>query len=207
MRFSKVVCTGRYFDDGVKLLQREAAARKQGTDHTFLWEEHAASLCERLLDLKEPRLERVLDRSHSFGPRAALATALRETFADEVKEIVHDEGECDVALSLLSMHWVDDLDAELSAVRGLLKPDSPFLGVMYSSGSLDELRSCLALSDMERLGGVVPHVSPLITPNSLSIALQANGFGGVCVDESDSTPTYSSTLTMLDELWRMGERG
>lgn len=200
---------GRYFDDLVKLRQREAVARLKGghTDHEFLWEDHAVQLCDRLDDLKEPKLGKVLDRSHAFGPRARLAAALEASRAGEIGQLVYEGTECDAALSLLSMHWVDDLDAELSLVRNSLKPDSPFLGVMWSTGTLAELISCFALADMERLGGVVSHASPLISPDSLSIALQNNGFVGVCVDQVDSIPTYSGTATMLDELWMMGERG
>jgi hypothetical protein len=52
----------------------------------------------------------------------------------DVREVVVEGSECDLAVSLLSMHWEDDLDAELSLVASSLKPDAPFVGCMWSTG-------------------------------------------------------------------------
>ncbi len=60
---------------------------------------------------------------------------------------------------------------------------------------------------MERLGGAVVRTSPLAGPDDLASALGANGFLGTCVDQVDTIPTYSSTVTFLEELFLMGERG
>jgi hypothetical protein len=41
------------------------------------------------------------------------------------------------------------------------KPDAPFIAAMFGGDTLYELRGSLQLADMERRGGVSPHVSPL----------------------------------------------
>lgn len=48
----------------------------------------------------------------------------------------------------------------LMQIRKSLKPDGVFMAAMIGGDSLRELRSALALADMERRGGVTPHISP-----------------------------------------------
>ncbi len=205
MRRSVRAWGNRYFDGRVKAMQREAAARLSGgsTEHDFLRHEHAEALLDRLDDIKDGRFVRVLDATKGSG---VMSRVLREG-RNEVAQVVSEGQECDLAVSLLSMHWEEDLDAELERVRQSLKPDSPFVGCMWSTGTLAELRSCLTLADMERLGGAVPRTSPLAGPDDLAGALAANGFVGVSIDQADSVPTYSSVATLLEELFFMGERG
>lgn len=199
---------GRYFDESVKQLQRAAVARRfdreRTQEHDFLRVEVGQHLLDRLDDIREGAFPRVLYRS--LGSSSVWARLLRSRRAD-VREVVAEGAECNLATSLLSLHWVDDLDAELARVRASLVPDAPFLGAMWTTGTLGELRSCLCLADMERSGGVVPRMSPLCGPDDLARALGAAGFVGVLIDQQDMVPTYSSVQTLLDELWLMGERG
>ena len=46
--------------------------------------------------------------------------------------------------------------------RLALKPDGLFLGTMLGGTTLQELRTCLALAEQERKGGVSPRMSPLV---------------------------------------------
>lgn len=41
-----------------------------------------------------------------------------------------------------------------------LKPDGVFVGAMYGGETLFELRSALQLAEVERQGGIAPHISP-----------------------------------------------
>lgn len=49
-----------------------------------------------------------------------------------------------------SLHWVNDLPGVLKEVLRVLKPDAPFIGVMFAGDTLYELRSSLQLAEMER---------------------------------------------------------
>ena len=60
------------------------------------------------------------------------------------------------------MHWVNDLPGMLASIRRALKPDGCFLAAMLGGSTLQELRSALTVADMERSGGVSPHVSPFV---------------------------------------------
>ncbi|CEL08016.1 Putative Methyltransferase domain-containing protein [Aspergillus calidoustus] len=67
----------------------------------------------------------------------------------------------DAVLSSLSLHWINDLPSLLAQVNSILKPDCPFIAAMFGGDTLFELRTSLQLADLERRGGVSPHVSPL----------------------------------------------
>lgn len=84
-------------------------------------------------------------------------------------------------VSCLSLHWVNDLPgacpSEMQLTRSLtahahgpgvlvqikeaLKPDGVFLGALFGGDTLFELRTSLQLAEVEREGGISPHVSPM----------------------------------------------
>lgn len=63
-------------------------------------------------------------------------------------------------MSSLSLHWVNDLPGLFAAVKRCLKPDGMFIASMYGGETLFELRSSLQLAEVERKGGIAPHISP-----------------------------------------------
>jgi len=84
----------------------------------------------------------------------------REVLDDE-ERLPYEANTFDAVLSSLSMHWINDLPSLLAQINNVLKPDSPFIGAMFGGDTLFELRTSLQLADLERRGGVSPHVSPL----------------------------------------------
>lgn len=63
-------------------------------------------------------------------------------------------------MSSLSLHWVNDLPGCFSSIMRSLKPDGVFIASMYGGETLYELRSALQLAEVERKGGIAPHISP-----------------------------------------------
>jgi len=51
-----------------------------------------------------------------------------------------------------SLHWVNNLPKAFSNVHRCLKPDGVFLGAMFGSNTLFELRCSLQLAELEREG-------------------------------------------------------
>lgn len=49
----------------------------------------------------------------------------------------------------------------LVQIKEALKSDGLFLGAMFGGGTLFELRSALQLAEVDREGGISPHVSPM----------------------------------------------
>ena len=55
-----------------------------------------------------------------------------------------------IATVFCSLHWVNDLPGVLKEVCRVLRPDAPFIGVMFAGDTLFELRCSLQLAEMER---------------------------------------------------------
>lgn len=65
-----------------------------------------------------------------------------------------------MVLSNLSLHWVNDLPGCFEAIIKSLKPDGVFMASIFGGETLFELRSSLQLAELERKGGISPHISP-----------------------------------------------
>lgn len=104
------------------------------------------------------------------------------------------ESSFDAVLSSLSLHWVNDLPGvfcifivwkykeshtrtkgTLIQVNRSLKPDGLFLGCLFGGDTLYELRTALQLAQVEREGGIAPHVSPMTSTRDVGALLSRAG--------------------------------
>lgn len=111
----------------------------------------------------------------------------------------------DAVISSLSLHWVNDLPSLLSSINNVLKPDAPFIAAMFGGDSLFELRTSLQLADLERLGGVSPHVSPMADVRDVGGLLTRAGFKLLTVDVDDIIVEYPDTFALMADIQAMGE--
>lgn len=111
----------------------------------------------------------------------------------------------DAVLSSLSLHWINDLPSVLSQVNNILKPDSPFLGVMLGGDSLFELRTSLQLAELDRRGGVSTHTSPLADVRDVGGLLQRAGFHLLTVDVDDIIVDFPDSFALMRDLQATGE--
>ncbi|KAJ0424185.1 S-adenosyl-L-methionine-dependent methyltransferase [Aspergillus carlsbadensis] len=111
----------------------------------------------------------------------------------------------DAVLSSLSIHWINDLPSLLAQVNSILKPDCPFIAAMFGGDTLFELRTSLQLADLERRGGVSPHVSPLADVRDVGGLLTKAGFKMLTVDVEDIVVEYPDTFALMVDLQAMGE--
>ncbi|KAF2686097.1 S-adenosyl-L-methionine-dependent methyltransferase [Lentithecium fluviatile CBS 122367] len=117
----------------------------------------------------------------------------------------YDSNTFDAVLSSLSMHWINDLPSVLAQVNHILKPDSPFIGVMMGGDSLFELRTSLQLAEQDRRGGVATHTSPLADVRDVGGLLQRAGFNLLTVDIDDIVVDFPDTFALMKDLQAMGE--
>lgn len=117
----------------------------------------------------------------------------------------YDANTFDAVLSSLSMHWINDLPGILSQVNNILKPDSPFIGVMMGGDSLYELRGSLQVAEQDRRGGVSTHISPLADVRDVGGLLQKAGFNLLTVDVDDIVVDYPDVFALMKDLQAMGE--
>ncbi|TFK93637.1 S-adenosyl-L-methionine-dependent methyltransferase [Polyporus arcularius HHB13444] len=108
-------------------------------------------------------------------------------------------------VSCLSLHWVNDLPGILVQIKEALKPDGVFLGALFGGDTLFELRTALQLAEVEREGGISPHVSPMTDSRDMSNLLGRAGFTLLTVDVDEVKVAYPSMWELLEDLQDMGE--
>lgn len=87
-----------------------------------------------------------------------------------------------LVMSSLWMHWVNDIPSLLKDIHRCLKPDGAFIATMLGGSTLEELRHSFYLAELERRGGVAPHMSPLVRPSDAAALLQGAGFSLPTID-------------------------
>ena len=109
-----------------------------------------------------------------------------------------------LVVSVLTLHWVNDLPGTLVQIRKALKPDGLFLGILLGADSLHELRDVLMRAELEISGGAAPRVSPFADTRDLGALLQRAGFSLPVTDLDRLTVRYSSMFGLLEDLRSMG---
>ena len=111
----------------------------------------------------------------------------------------------DAVLSVLSLHWVNDLPGTLIQANRCLKPDGLFLAAMLGFGTLAELRDAWHAGELAQEGGVSPRVSPFAELQDAAGLLQRAGFALPVADIEPIAVTYADPLRLMAELRGMGE--
>jgi NADH dehydrogenase [ubiquinone] 1 alpha subcomplex assembly factor 5 len=130
---------------------------------------------------------------------------ITQTVLPSLEALPYDANTFDAVLSSLSLHWINDLPSLLASVNNILKPDAPFIAAMFGGDTLFELRSSLQLADLERRGGVSPHVSPLADVRDVGNLLGRAGFKLLTVDVDDIVVEYPDTFALMTDVQAMGE--
>lgn len=140
---------------------------------------------------------------HRDPPQSSIPLELH--LLNSVETLPFEPNTFDAVLSSLSIHWVNHLPSLLAQVNSILKPDAPFLAAMMGGDSLFELRTSLQLADLERRGGVSPHVSPMADVRDIGGLLTKAGFKLLTVDVDDFVVEYPDTFALMMDLQAMGE--
>jgi NADH dehydrogenase [ubiquinone] 1 alpha subcomplex assembly factor 5 len=192
----------------------------------FLFRETAERLADRLLDIAREFPLAVDIGSHDGTLREVVLAGgrigtlvhadLSEAMARRVdgpalvadeESLPFAEGRFDLALSNLSLHWVNDLPGTLLQVRRCLKPDGLFLAATLGGDTLIELRECLMQAEIELRGGASPRISPFLEIRDAGALMQRAGFALPVIDSDRITVTYDNALKLLSDLRGMGETG
>ncbi|KAI8831058.1 S-adenosyl-L-methionine-dependent methyltransferase [Chytriomyces cf. hyalinus JEL632] len=221
----------RVFDRSIKRIQRNASATlTDSSTFDYIRDEVADRLVDRLLDIKR-RFPNVLDLGSGAGhivkyvdkdmmdKLVMLDSAEKMLFRDQdkkyevpIERVVGDEellpfpeDSFDCVMSSMALHWVNDLPGTLIQVRKCLKPDSVFIGAMAGGDTLYELRTSLQLAQIEREGGVAPHVSPMADMKDLGSLLSRAGLTLTTLDTDEIVIKYPSMYELIQDLSDMGE--
>ena len=111
----------------------------------------------------------------------------------------------DLIVSLMSLHWANDLPGALAQIRRALRPDGLFLGTLLGAGTLKELRAVLTEAELEVRGGAQARVSPFADGFDGAALLQRAGFALPVSDVDRLTVRYSDLYALIRDLRAMGE--
>lgn len=192
--------------------------------HDFLFREVADRLADRLADIKRD-FPTALDLGcHTgqfadvVGGRGGIARLVQTDLSPAMLDRAHgtrlvaDEEflpfrphSFDLVVSVLSLHWVNDLPGALVQIKRALKPDGLFLAAVLGGGSLQELRQAWLTAEATLEAGASPHVSPFVDIRDAGGLLQRAGFALPVVDGDEIVASYAEPFTLMRELRGMGE--
>ena len=195
----------RLFDRAL-LRARIARARKAGPV-TFL--------LDRVVEDMADRLQAVMRDFSSVAEIWSASELLREPLADRFRSIVRiaaGESETlplppesiDLALSALTLQFVNDLPGVLAQIRRALKPDGLLLAAMIGGDTLTELRQSFAAAEAECEGGVSPRVAPFADLRDIGSLLQRAGLALPVTDVDRVVVRYDDAFALMADLRRMG---
>ncbi|XP_072390964.1 arginine-hydroxylase NDUFAF5, mitochondrial-like isoform X5 [Diabrotica undecimpunctata] len=111
----------------------------------------------------------------------------------------------DIVISCLSLHWVNDLPKAFKRILLSLKEDGVFLASVFGGDTLYELRSSLQLAELERRGGISPHISPFTEVRDIGSLLTRAGFTMLTIDTDEIIVRYPSMFELMIDLKGMAE--
>ncbi|GLV31468.1 uncharacterized protein CBL_07230 [Carabus blaptoides fortunei] len=212
------------------VIKRErAASAKDVNVYDYIKDDVGYRLADRIFDIKR-KFKRAADIGCSRGyvskhivPESVEELILCDTnernlnqvqVADgiKVKRKVLDEehiefepNSLDLIVSSLSLHWVNNLPAAFSNILKSLKEDGVFLASVFGGDTLYELRSSLQLAELERRGGLAPHVSPFTEVRDIGSLLTRAGFTMLTIDTDEIVVSYPTMFELMWDLKGMGE--
>ncbi|CAG5103327.1 Similar to ndufaf5: Arginine-hydroxylase NDUFAF5 [Cotesia congregata] len=218
------------FDRKTKLLQKQRAARAPDVKlYDYLKDEIGYRLADRIFDIKREFtnvLELGCGRGHMSKHISAdnVKNLLLSDFCPEYLEQVViteninvkkqvmdeenfelDENSMDLIISSLNLHWVNDLPGCFSRIIRTLKNDSVFLAAIFGGDTLFELRSSLQLAELERHGGISPHISPFTQIRDVGSLMNRAGFTMLTIDTDEMVIGFPSMFELMTDLKGMGE--
>ncbi|KII95277.1 hypothetical protein PLICRDRAFT_48238 [Plicaturopsis crispa FD-325 SS-3] len=218
-----------------RLQRDRAAAQNGGASSRmvdYVRDEVADRMMERLLDIKR-KFNTILDLGSGPGHfsklldtdkarKVILLDSSEETlhrdpdseFEVEVQRIHADEERLleavgrnsqEAVVSCLSLQWVNDLPGVLVQIKEALQPDGLFMGALFGGDTLFELRTALQLAEVDREGGISPHISPMTDTRDMSNLLGRAGFTLLTVDVDEVKVAYPSIFELIEDIRDMGE--
>lgn len=158
-----------------------------------------------MVDSSEAMLNRDAETKFSlpFGGSVRRVVTDEESFDHEV--FVPDH--YDAVISNLLLHWINDLPQTLANISKVLKPDGLFMATIYGGDTLYELRTLLQLAELERRGGMLPRVLPLVRLTDVGLLLNRAGFSMLTIDPEDIVVGgFPDIVSVCGHLQLMGEQ-
>ncbi|XP_050296890.1 arginine-hydroxylase NDUFAF5, mitochondrial isoform X2 [Anthonomus grandis grandis] len=213
------------FDRNTKTLQRQRAAVAEDVNlYDYLKDEIGYRLADRICDIKRKfKLAADIGCNRGYVSKHISPDSVEELIVCDVsqknldrvpvmdgiklKKLILDEeniefkpNSLDLVVSSLSLHWVNDLPKAFHKILESLKEDGVFLASVFGGDTLYELRSSLQLAEMERRGGLSPHISPFTEVRDIGSLLTNAGFTMLTIDTDEIVVNYPTVFELMWDL-------
>lgn len=146
----------------------------------------------------------ISDAAPRIGP-ILTPTTVAERSAPGANALPLGDESADLIVSLLTLHWANDLPGALAQIKRALKPDGLFIGTLFGAGTLKELRGVLTEAELSERGGAQARVSPFADGYDGAALLQRIGFALPVSDVDRFTVRYPDLFALIRDLRAMGE--
>ncbi|KAJ9460659.1 NADH dehydrogenase 1 alpha subcomplex assembly factor 5 [Diplonema papillatum] len=153
-------------------------------------------------DMNQEMLDSCFDVTCAAAPAGV---TVEQYCVDEDKDLPFPRKSVDLVVTMLSLHWVNDIESTLRNIRRVLKQDGVVFVCVFGGNTLTELQSCFTVGEHERDGGVSPHVSPFLTGPSMGDLLNNAGFNFPTVDVDRFTFYWDTPFHLMEYLQLIGE--
>lgn len=179
---------------------RRARARARALDgDRFLERAAAEGLADRLAAVTR-RFEKALWIGDAAPPEIAPFAQDWTCAQFDAREVLALDGTFDLAISLFSLQWINDLPGALIQLRARLKPDGLFLAALLGGSTLVELREAFAQAEIATRGGVSPRIAPFADVRDLGSLLQRAGFALPVSDVERLNVRYGDFFALARDL-------
>ena len=107
----------------------------------------------------------------------------------------------------MSLHWNNDVEGLFRAFHRTLVPNGAFISASLGGDTLQELRICMNLAEQERLGGVSPSTSPMLTLTELGNIFARCEYNLPTIDTEHVQLEFTNLFALLSFLCEVGEQG
>lgn len=179
--------------------------------YSFLYDESSESIRERVQSLGQKFQDAFIYGGFS-GELENIPNVIQSDIIDKGDNLVVDEEEMtianegfDLAVSNLSLHFVNDVVKVLKSYKDILRPSGIFLGLFLGGNTLIELRQSLAKADEEMHSGLAPRIIPMIDVKDAGRLVQQAGFKMAVADTEYVQVEYENLKQLLQDLKGMGQ--
>ena len=147
---------------------------------------------------------RMSDAAQRIGP-VVRPTTLSQRAAPGAEALPVEDASANLIVSLLTLHWANDLPGALAQIKRALQPDGLFIGALFGAGTLKELRGVLTEAELAERGGAQARISPFADAYDGAALLQRAGFALPVSDVDRFTVRYPDLFALIRDLRAMGE--
>jgi SAM-dependent methyltransferase len=144
------------------------------------------------------------DRLQEKYPNSVIQT-LSIDDSNDIELLNTNQNTCDLILSSLELHKINDLPGLLIQMRKNLKENGACLFSLFGGETLHQLREALMKAEIELYDGASPRVYPFADKQQIGSLLQRAGFSLPVVDSEIIPVSYISFFNLLGDLRGMIE--